>query len=335
MKKIVYVGFAFTHHLLTHAGYQQIKQYIPYYHYIDCQSEYNFICKIIKRHHLLDRLYIKLFGSRLWLSEFRCIFYSIFHKDVVFHVIYSENILKYLYLFIGKKNQIASTYHLPYETLVRNKTYVRSIQHSNYVILMTSKNLMEVRKLKGDNKVYYIPHGIDTTFYNSGLSSRDTKHLLMVGNMLRNFKFANKLFEYLLNNIPDLKITIVTKEENYQFFSPHPQLYLCSNISNEEILNLYQKATLLVLPMFSFTANNTLLEALSCGCPAYIISDYVDTSYNNPYLVTEKPNLEKNIYYIKSFLNRYVDNSIEIRKHILDEYSWEHIGTKVYQLLLQ
>lgn len=336
MQKIVYVGFAFNHHAKTYAGYHQIKSYISYDHYIDCQKEKNFVDKVIKRKWLIDRIYIKVFGPRLWRSELKCIFYSLFHKHITFHIIYGENILKYLYLF-RKQNHIVSTFHLPYELISKNKDYCNAIKHSQKVIILTQKDLLQIKKIKGDENVFYIPHGISTSFYKPGEIKRNPKHLLMVGNMLRNFQLANTIFNKLLDRDNTLSITIVTQLYNHHYFTKRDRLILLHDISNKSLLNLYQTVSLLILPMYSFTANNALLEALSCGCHVHIISDRIDNSYqtNNVITHTSAKNIQESIDFIENYIENFKDDSYSVRESIIKKYSWEVIADQVYKLLQQ
>ena len=333
MNKLVYVGFAFKHHLNTYAGYHQIKSYINYDYYIDCQKEKNFIDKLIKRRNIFDRLYIRIFGSRLWFSELRCILYSLMHKNITFHFIYVENILKYLFLF-KRNNIIVSTFHLPVELLSGNPTYKNSIKCSDSIILMSEKDVQLVKEIKGDNNVFYIPHGITTSFYKPLLGKRRNKNLLMVGNMLRNFQLANTLFNKLLDIDKTIEITIVTQKYNHKYFSIRKGITLLNDISNEDLLNLYQTASLLILPMYSFTANNALLEALSCGCHVHIISERIDNSYNvNDNITFTTNNIEESVNFIINYLENFKDNSDNIRKDIIENYSWEVVASKVLNLL--
>ena len=40
-KKLVYIGFAFSHHKGTHAGYHQIREYLNYDYVVDCQAYFD------------------------------------------------------------------------------------------------------------------------------------------------------------------------------------------------------------------------------------------------------------------------------------------------------
>lgn len=330
--RIVYVGFAFKHHKGTHAGYHQIRDYIQYDDYIDCQWERDFIDRIIERKNICDRAYIKFFGARLWISEVRCILYSLFHKNVTFHFIYGENILKYLFHFI-RNNKIVATYHLPIEEIKKNKVYVKSIRHCNNIVTMSQKDVDEMKVLKGDDKVIFIPHGIDTDFYSLG-SKRLPKQILMVGNMLRNFELANNVFKELIKKDNALNFVVVTKQENYQYFKDCPWVMLRTNITNQELLELYQQSTILFLPLYSFTANNALLEAMACGCPVHIASNKIDYSYqhNIGVSVTAEDTLQTTDYLI-NLLHTHEDKSIEIRRVVLIKYSWPYIAAVVNDVL--
>jgi glycosyltransferase involved in cell wall biosynthesis len=62
-----------------------------------------------------------------------------------------------------------------------------------------------------------------------------------------------------------------------------PDLTILSGISDEELRNEYQRATLLLLPITDCTANNAILEGLACGLPVVTtqvggIRGYVDDS---------------------------------------------------------
>ena len=78
MKKVVYIGFAFSHHKGTHAGYHHLKEYLEYDYMIDCQREIDFLHSNSRR--LLDRILRKLyrafFGDKTPFAIMKCIFLS-------------------------------------------------------------------------------------------------------------------------------------------------------------------------------------------------------------------------------------------------------------------
>jgi glycosyltransferase involved in cell wall biosynthesis len=60
----------------------------------------------------------------------------------------------------------------------------------------------------------------------------------------------------------------------------HPNLELRSGIPEDELLSLYQTASLMVMPFIDATANNALLESMACCLPTVVsdigaVRDYV------------------------------------------------------------
>ena len=107
-RKLIYVGFAFLHHKGTHAGYNQIAEYLHYDYKINAQT---FIEKASRKKNLPQKILgriIRFFTSFSNIPFFciKCIKYGHKHPNAVFHFIYGENLLNNLKLFLNKKNKI-------------------------------------------------------------------------------------------------------------------------------------------------------------------------------------------------------------------------------------
>jgi glycosyltransferase involved in cell wall biosynthesis len=75
----------------------------------------------------------------------------------------------------------------------------------------------------------------------------------------------------------------VVPNKFYSLFNKLPNVTLMTGISDERLLQLYQQADLLVLPLIDGTANNSILEAMACGLPVVSTDlpctrDYIDDS---------------------------------------------------------
>lgn len=101
MKKIVYVGFAFKHHQNTQAGYHHIKDYLLYDYVFDTQWEFDLLSQIqtVWYKKILAFLLKNTLGVGCPLTILRCIFFSLFYRNVVFHFIYAEGNYKWLHHF--------------------------------------------------------------------------------------------------------------------------------------------------------------------------------------------------------------------------------------------
>ena len=269
-KQLVYVGFAFSHHG-KHSGYNQIREYVNYDKFIDCQKSFDRIGWLRRNRNVLTRLYFKIFGSRLWMVELKLIWLSLFNPaKYIFHIIYGENIYKYLGYF-KRKNKIVLTLHQP-PSFFENKSgaQLRALKQADKLIVM-SKEMEDYFKLEFPSKpVMFIPHGVDTEYFKPcGIKGNQ---ILMVGNWLRDFLFAAQFFTLLKARRPEIDIIVLTSEQTHYHLHDVP-VKLLSSVTDDELLKLYQSSKILFLPLTSFTANNALLEAFSTGCQVIISTD--------------------------------------------------------------
>lgn len=338
-KRLIYIGFAFRHHKGTQAGYHHIKEYLKYDKIIDCQWEWDWMTlstqsKFLK---IVKALYFKIFRIGFFWSLIKCIYLAIFCKNQIFHFIYAENTYKTLHHIVGKTNKIVCTYHQPMEIIDKHQEWVNDIIDVDKVILMSQKDINWTRLLTGKDNVYFIPHGINTDFFNPDQNIIRDRNILMVGNWLRDFKFANSVFEFLLEEFVDIIITVVTDDINHAFFKLNKRLNLLKGISDEHLREFYRKSCCLFLPLSSFTANNSILEAAATGCPIVVATDYVDESYFTDKQIDILP-LEKEVVcnHIKNMINSKYDESKmnEIRRFVIDNYSWNVVSEKTKAVLL-
>lgn len=333
-KKLIYVGFAFQHHLNTQAGYQHVKEHVQYDVIINAQSDFNFVFHSVDRlPEPIRRRYRRYFGFRLWFTELRCIIRAIFCKNQVFHIIYGENIYKYLGKFKGKTNKIVCTYHQPISVFNENKEWIESIKDLDKIILMGAEDHDFFRNINSSMDIRFIPHGINTDFYYPSTQA-EGKRIMMVGNWLRDFNFANAVFKQLLTIDVELEIDVVTNKQNFDCFESNKRLHLSTNITDEELRNMYQKARIVFLPLTEFTANNALLEAAASGTDIIIATNIKSVSYFDEnqisFVALEQDEAIKIL--LEKLENNF--NRKNARGFVVDNYSWEVIGRKTEEYLL-
>lgn len=325
-KKLIYVGFAFQQHLNTHAGYHQIQHYVKYDVKIDAQTDFNFVFNTVKKlPYPLLRRYRNYFGYRLWFTELRCILRAIFFRNQVFHIVYGENIYKNLGKYTGKTNKIVCTYHQPISVFKENTEWIEPIKLLDKIILMGADDHEYFKKLNANVVVKFIPHGINTNYYYP-LEQKKKRSILMVGNWLRDFEFANKVFEQLFVNDKELKINVVTNKENFKHFSANSRLIHHNNITDSQLRDLYQVTKLVFLPLVEFTANNAILEAAACGAEILVATNKINTSYFDEKQISFVGlNQEEAIKQISIRLNEKFELK-NARQFVVDNYSWDVIG---------
>jgi len=329
-KKLVYVGFSFLHHG-NHAGYNQIGSYLNYDKIINCQKGFNFI----QKNTFITSIIKKLFGSRLWWVELRLIIMSMFNPNqLTFHLIYGENVYKYLGNFkFG--NRIALTLHQPpsFFTDEGRKSFVNSLKMVDKLIVMSADMEEYFKSIFPTKEVKYIPHGIDTSFFKP--NGKKKNQVIMVGNWLRNFEFAAKVFRSLVSKNIDATIKVITSPKNYHFFSGVP-VDLNSGIEDFELLELYQQSKIVFLPLSHFTASNAILEAEACGCSVIIATNKKNFLTKKESKITfVEDNVESACETIQNQLKNWNTNEEqEIRNHITSSLDWGIIATQTKQFLL-
>lgn len=336
-RKIVYVGFAFTHHKGTHAGYHQIKDWINFDYVIDCQSFYEKCAKNKEELSILDRIRRKILYMILGVSSVpwyiaKIIWLGLIQGNLVFHFIYGENTffswIKYL---VRKSNRFVCTFHQPVDFFKQNKRQLRLLKSSDMIILVGNTEVEIFKAITGKNNVVYIPHGISSDFYNVDMSIIKENIVLTVGNWLRDYEFADKVYSSLLEKDPTLEIHIVSNPTNKQYISLNPRIKFLSGISDEDLKLEYLKCSVLFLPLKRYTANNSLLEASSTGCNIVISSDFPDNSYiPEKYITITSMNVNNAVEAILRV--RSYNHNLDLSGYIYKHYSWEYVANKTLDL---
>jgi hypothetical protein len=334
-KELVCIGFKFLH-MGKYSGYDQIKKYVKYDKYFDYQKYYNWIQKKAERNYLFDKIYFKVFGSRLWYAELLCIAYAITHRNIIFHILYAENIYKYLGIFKGKSNKVICTYHQPPQFFETNQKFLKYSGGIDKIICMSSDLEEYLKNRLGSSSIKFIPHGVDTTYFKN-IKAIKKKSILMIGNWLRDFQFAAELFKKILIERNDIYINVITMKNNYSYFENSDQLKLLSNISDIQLKILYNECSILFLPLKKMTANNALLEGASCGCKIIIATNEKIEMYFDNSIVEVLP-LNINIVY-KRLLNVLDNNNKyntdKIVNYVKKYYDWSVIGNITEKYILE
>lgn len=117
-----------------------------------------------------------------------------------------------------------------------------------------------------------IQHGVDLDFFKPASDGRLAYNLLFVGGWLRDFRVLLNTIVHLSAKFPHVQLQCVIPK--HFFTDPdvtrlmaHPNVTVLSGISGEKLRSLYQNANLLLCPLLDGTANNGIVEALSCGLP--------------------------------------------------------------------
>ncbi len=253
------------------------------------------------------------------------------------------------------------TFNQSLDDLKRNAglDYIYSI-HDHHTYLygknadLTRKNLLAMKKsiisityaeylidfFDETDKLFYLPHGVDTKKYiDKNIKHTEHKLLCVANNGLANNPYHDrKGFRYSIEaamslNIP---ITIVGPENNRKFFDrnsdllEYSKLKIIENPNEEELIDIYNDHTIFLHPsdLEAGHPNLTILEALSCGLP--VIGTYLGKNELSGLIKIERDTNDV-IEKIKYTINNY--NYLKKQTLITaTKYDWSVIAKKLEQM---
>jgi len=216
------------------------------------------------------------------------------------------------------------------ENLKAMKRSIISISHAEYLI----------DYFNDTDKLFYLPHGVDTELYVDKNYQKNGHKLLCVASngLLFNETNDRKGFRYAIESAKelDLPITIVGPESNDTYFDSnkdlleYDKLEIIKSPTEEELIEIYNQHTIF-LHLSDLEAghpNLTLLESLSCGLP--IVGTYSG--------VDELGGLVKTKRHTDDVVNKLkfaIENYDSLKKETLitsKKYDWSVIVKKLEQI---
>ncbi|GAA1940141.1 glycosyltransferase family 4 protein [Kitasatospora viridis] len=187
------------------------------------------------------------------------------------HVLYGD---EQFWFSRHRRAPTAVTYHQPPERLARlllPEEWRRLAPRGRHLIVLDPGQRNFFADLLPPERVHLVPHGIDTTVFTPAASPPwpGRPLVLTVGWWLRDFDTLDAVHHILhQRHGRDVELAVVTREAAARHW--HPAVRVLEGISEQELIDLYRRASLLLLPLTGASANNALLEALSCGTPAVV-----------------------------------------------------------------
>jgi glycosyltransferase involved in cell wall biosynthesis len=137
-------------------------------------------------------------------------------------------------------------------------------------------------RVVGSERCAFIPHGVDTAYFQPKASGKDRHLVISVGEHWRDFRTLAAVARQLKARDPEIIVRIIGPARMRLSCQPaiDAGCQLLSGISDAELLKNYQTAVVQMLPLIAATANNSLLEGMACGLPVVTadlpgVRDYV------------------------------------------------------------
>jgi len=285
-KVLNFIVMKFSHHS-QFSGYHRFLDFIPNKEFAPLSFHALFSEK--QKSDLIEK------SLRTWYhygtndinTEIDINFYTPLIRKHIFHFIYGENTFCYSSKYNRRNKIFVASYHWP-ETWFRKQgkerfdTLTEKMAELDAVITVSSDSADFLRQYNPN--VFCVHHGIDVDFFTPGnFEERDPQLCLFVGNWLRDFETLKKISTILSERDPKIQLEIVTPERNRHHFEGMG-ISVFSGISDQELREKYQKASVLLQPLIDCTANNSALEAMACGLPIIVtdvggIRDYISENH--------------------------------------------------------
>jgi glycosyltransferase involved in cell wall biosynthesis len=186
--------------------------------------------------------------------------------------------IPYINTIYGEEVYLSKRYHTTF--LLRNL-----IDNSTKSINISSGTLKACLDLGlGEDKFEIIPFGVNTNFFRPINTPKDENlfKILSVGYFIerKGFEYLIRAMSYVLRKHSNVKLTIVGSgplekklKDLLKELKLEDKVKIIKNVSDQELLNLYNSSNLFVLPSIIDSQGNTeglglvLMEAMACGLP--------------------------------------------------------------------
>jgi glycosyltransferase involved in cell wall biosynthesis len=241
--------------------------------------------------------------------------------------------------------RLAGISHQPPEWWQSKHAHPEVLESLDGLVVLSSEAKHYWEKRLDPERVWHIPHGVDTDFFCPGtmISSPSDLHVVFCGQYLRDFETLCSVITKIESAGLPIHFDLVVPPAA-QAKPAYRRMVLCRNvtthasISDKQLREIYRKADLLLLPLLGGTANNSLLEAMACGLPVIVTDIGGARDYTTPKFADYVQ--PRSVHAIMTLLEKYTENKsllaargVVARAHAESEFSWRLIAARFLGML--
>jgi glycosyltransferase involved in cell wall biosynthesis len=234
--------------------------------------------------HLLRCLVAKSKGSPFYdiygaVAELELLWKSLNQRPQLIHIMFIESSLGILQNWRQRlSSTMVGTAHQPAGWWRLMHRHPESVSTLDALIVPASREVAYFEQYLA-GRVFFVRHGVDTAFFRPRVKAMNTNssgnapRCVFSGQWLRDMRTMAQVIDKVIARNPGIRFDMIVpmhaRRDDLSYFcmARHEQVSWHAGISDEELRQLYQQASMLVLPLLDCTANNSLLEAMACGLP--------------------------------------------------------------------
>jgi glycosyltransferase involved in cell wall biosynthesis len=278
-------------------------------------------------------------------AEAQVLWKSLLKRLDLVHVTYVENNLGILPKWKHRLSfKLIGTVHQPAGWWRMMHRYPKSVAGLDALIVCASREIAYFEEFL-PGRVFFIPHGIDVNFFTPRQETNKTSdrpRCVFSGKWLRDIQTLAEVIDMVLAKNPRIAFDLLVPTKNRQdstFFriARHEQVSWHSDLSDLQLREIYQQASMLFLPLLDCTANNALLEAIACGLPVISnqvggLPDYTRDSFADLFPVGDVEGMTQAILKLADDLQEREKRSQAARLFAQENLGWDKIAAQTLEI---
>jgi glycosyltransferase involved in cell wall biosynthesis len=270
LPNIYYVTYRFGHHNVI-SSYPVLPEYVrstnittpPFLsHFFEHYGNGAFRQRLVRASGLTG-----YFSEALWLESLAMMIAKLPQRSVI-HYIHPEN--SYFFLSRVKRSpkcKVVASYHQPVQESRQFILKTDAIRQLDAVVILSESQREFFEPIVGPDKLFLVPHGVNVKFFTPAPEVKKERRIISVGGWLRDFETLAVTMKLLQEKNSGIICDVVTGKHNWGAFAGLKNVEFHAGISNEELRNLYRRASISVMCLNNAVANQGMLESMSCGLP--------------------------------------------------------------------
>ena len=186
------------------------------------------------------------------------------------HVLWADFTPVLSHLYRSHRTPVLATIHRPLKYW--NPVELKRLQNVDTFIVLYGEGVSSLQEVYPERPIYFTRYGVDTSYFSPPMRGRESHRILCVGRYLRDFQMLREVLRYFISADPlvcfDLVIPINGLEQCLcEEYRNHPRVTWLTDLTDEELREVYRRATIMCLPVVEGGANNAVVEALATGTP--------------------------------------------------------------------